>query len=195
GHGDPVLERQARTWADLDFVAFRDRHGKAAGHGMARTGYDGHILCGDDVHSGCADGRIGRKGQIGAMRQAPDADRDFSHGRAHCASASAIFSTSLFATSALGIVSQVSTCFSRTMCTVLLVPPVGSAPSGPDASVATIQSTPLLLRFLRAFSTTFAVSAAKPVSSGGRFSFAARLANMSGFSVSSRAGGAEPRFL
>ena len=70
-------------------------------------------------------------------------------------------------------------------------------PVSGETSLATIQSAPLALRFLAAYSITFSVSAAKPITSGGRLPgrSAAMVLRMSGFSTSSSLGEALPPFL
>ena len=70
-------------------------------------------------------------------------------------------------------------------------------PVSGDTSLATIQSAPLALRLAEAYSVTFWVSAAKPMTRAGRLPgrSAAMVLRMSGFSISSSLGRALPPFL
>ena len=63
-------------------------------------------------------------------------------------------------------------------------------PVSGETSLATIQSAPLVLRLPAACSTTFSVSAAKPITSGGRLPGRSEemVLRMSGFSMSSSLG-------
>src|SRR5680860_1588273 len=67
-----------------------------------------------------------------------------------------------------------------TRCTMVRSPPM--MPVAAETSLATIQSAPLARRLARACSTTFSVSAAKPMTSSGRWGpGTAMVARMSGF--------------
>ena len=77
---------------------------------------------------------------------------------------------------------------------VLLSPPM--TPVSGDTSLATIQSQPLRASFSLACSMTCSVSAAKPITSCGRFDLrCATVARMSGFSTSESSGAPLPVFL
>ena len=72
-------------------------------------------------------------------------------------------------------------------CTVLRSPPI--TPVAGETSLATIQSQPLRASFALALSIRCSVSAAKPITSGGRLSFSFEIvARMSGFSTSCSGG-------
>src|SRR5688500_16036922 len=71
-----MLERQARTGADLHLKAFRNGDGEAGRNRMAGTGLEGEFLGSDDVHSCRASRRVGRQRQALAMRQPLKCDVD-----------------------------------------------------------------------------------------------------------------------
>src|SRR6185295_16830822 len=92
------------------------------------------------------------------------------------------------ATSVLLISGQLSTPPLVRTCTVLRSPPM--TPLAGDTSLATIQSAPFDFNFFLAYASTSCVSAAKPMTIGGRFFVSCAIVlRMSGFSVRVRAGG------
>src|SRR5690242_12712661 len=80
-------------------------------------------------------------------------------------------------------ISPVSAAFLLIRCTVLRSPPI--TPDAGETSLATIQSQPLRASFDLALSMRCSVSAAKPITRGGRLSVSFEIvARMSGFSTS-----------
>src|SRR6185437_14484959 len=123
-------------------------------------------------------------------------DFDFrsSPGTAHSAAArfaancSAARSMIFCATSALLISGQLSTPLLVIKCTALFSPPI--TPVAGDTSLATIKSARFASNFFLACASTSCVSAAKPMTIGGRFFVnCAIVLRMSGFSASVSAGG------
>src|SRR5215216_4386129 len=157
--------------------------------------------CGQKVEPGGVRALIGRQRKAFAMRQLVDLDF---HGRAHefCSTVLAIFlailATSSAATCSLVIAGQDSTLMPSTPIslssrvsrrTVLRSPPI--TPVAGETSLATIQSQPLRAILALALSIRCSVSAANPITSGGRPSFSfAIVARISGFST--RASGGMP---
>src|SRR3981189_1233580 len=103
--------------------------------------------------------------------------------------------TSAAATSSLVIAGQDSILISTPILspsrvsrwTVLRSPPI--TPDAGETSLATIQSQPLRASFALAFSIKFSVSAAKPMTSGGRLAVSFEIvARISGFSTSCSGG-------
>src|SRR6185295_6311399 len=105
------------------------------------------------------------------MRQLKDLDLDLATHDVRPTSF-AIRTTNSVATSSLVITGQESTAKpapSRvSRCTVLRSPPI--TPDAGETSLATIQSQPLRLILALALSIRCSVSAAKPITSGGRLS-------------------------
>src|SRR3954464_5261141 len=113
------------------------------------------------------------------MRELLDVDLN-GDGSAHdwsfvdCVTVSAIRATRVVATCSLLIGAHESTAISAlsvlrvSRCTVLLSPPM--MPVAGDTSLATIQSQPLRAILALALSIRCSVSAAKPITSGGRCS-------------------------
>src|SRR6185295_16666533 len=100
------------------------------------------------------------------MWQPQDADGQVAH-LVVPASAAAMRATNCLATPSFDCVGQDSTPAAVIRCTALSSPPI--APPCDDTSFATIQSQPLRLSLALACSITFSVSAAKPITSCGRF--------------------------
>src|SRR4029079_1813171 len=111
---------------------------------------------------------IGRERQGRTVRQPHDMDGDAGHF-ALPPSASAMCATSMAATATLDCVGQCSTPFAVTRWIVLASPPM--TPLSAETSFARIQSHPLRQSLAVACSTTFSVSAPKPITTLGRFVF------------------------
>src|SRR5690606_37864284 len=107
-------------------------------------------------------------------------------------SAAAISAASLRATASFAMRGQASVLSFEIRMTAFSAPPITS----PETSFATIQSQPFLAILARACSSTLFVSAAKPMTSFGRFLPAFEsVARMSGFSCSAMAGAPLASFL
>src|SRR5579871_4674224 len=187
--GDTVTHGQARTRPHLAFGAGRNERALA---GLKRDGAISRERR-QKIEAGGALALIGRQRQVGRMRQ-PLGPK---HGPAHLAapaSAWAMRATSASATSSFDCGGQASTRSAVIKCTRLRSPPM--TPLSGETSLARIQSQPLRLRLALALATTFSVSAAKPITNGGRLALrCATCARMSGFSTSFRLGGAPFDFL
>src|SRR4051794_35625894 len=112
---------------------------------------------------------VGRKRQAVTVGQSPDIDSEiWTHG--FSPKLSAIRVTSAAATSSLLIAGQELTATSAprrvSRWIVLRSPPM--TPVAGETSLATIQSQPLRASFVLALSIRFSVSAANPITSGGR---------------------------
>src|SRR4051794_37265683 len=148
---------------------------------------------GQQIEPGGIRALVGRQRQAPAVRQLLHLQPD-----AHVATVSAMRVISAAATSSLVIAGQESTLISPpsrfNRCTVLRSPPI--TPVAGETSLATIQSQPLRLSFALALSIRCSVSAAKPITSGGRLSGSfATVARTSGFSTSCSGGIAMSVFL
>src|SRR5262249_42398175 len=201
-HSDAVPQRQSRARPHLRLKAGRQLEHQAGGNEGALSGRQPDRLLGgeggDEIHAGGAVAFIARQSQPARVRQTCGADGRLlrlapwwlaGHVAAVCsASHAAARASRRRATSALASSGQSSTSVAVTRCTVLRSPPM--MPVCGDTSLARIQSAPLALRFLRADSTTAVVSAAKPMTSGGRLpgGAVAMLLRISGFSTSSSRG-------
>src|SRR6267142_7048980 len=149
----------------------------------------------EQIEPGGVGALIGRQRQAFAVRQL--ADVDF-HRRAHAVfpNVLAIVATSSVATCSLVITGQESTLMLSTLvsaasrvsrCTVLRSPPI--TPVAGETSLATIQSQPLRAILALALSIRCSVSAANPITSGGRLSVSFEtVARISGFSTSCSGG-------
>src|SRR5262249_22883639 len=178
---DPCWEREREPGWDCGAPARRDDDGRARGNR------------GDEVESGRVRAVIGRQRQAGGVSKPHDANFDFAH-RLAPASVSAMRATSARATSSFDCGGQDSTPCAVTRCTVLRSPPI--APPAADTSLARIKSQPLLASFALACSMMCSVSAAKPMTRGGRLRASwATVARMSGFSVSASFGDPPAPFL
>src|SRR6185312_7479566 len=132
---------------------------------------------------------IGGQGQVCPVRQLDDPDLDLAH-RVFSARAAATASISVVATASFDCGGQASTPDARTNVMVFVSPPM--MPVEGETSLASIQSQPLRASLSRALASTFSVSAAKPITSGGRpLARCAMVERMSGFSVSVSSGVAE----
>src|SRR5262249_20125104 len=198
-HGDSVLGGEPRTWPYLRLVAGRQcdresrRHQREFAGGKRlriALGNGGH-----QVETGGLGRLVGRQRQAFGMGEALQFDRDF---RAQDAGSRGL-SVRLFATCPtrsigtcfLVIPGEESTAISPSSppllrlsrCTVLRSPPI--TPVAGETSLATIQSQPLRASLALALSMRCSVSAAKPITSGGRLSPSFEIvARMSGFSTS-----------
>src|SRR5437667_1079718 len=194
-----MLGGKAGAWPHLGLIAGRQRDGQSCRHlGVFSRRQDQRRFLGhsrQQIKPGSVCALIRGQRQALAMRQL--ADVDF-HGSAHelFSTVLAIFAISSVATCPLVITGQESTLMLSTpisvpsrvnRCTVLRSPPI--TPDADDTSLATIQSQPLRLIFALALSIRCSVSAAKPITSGGRLSPSfATVARMSGFSTSCSGG-------
>src|SRR6266700_3046305 len=196
-HGDTVTHRQARARPHLAFGACRQGNRDAGRDHGASSGLDRdgaiHGHCGEKIEAGRALALIGRQRQIGRMRKPHRPELDLAHDP-DALRAAAIRSTNARATSSFDCGGQDSTRSAVIRCTRLRSPPM--MPVSAETSLARIQSQPLRASFSLALATTFWVSAAKPITSCGRFALRwATSARMSGFSTSLKVGAAPFDFL
>src|SRR6266550_792771 len=194
-----MLGGKAGAWPHLGLIAGRQRDGQSCRHlGVFSRRQDQRRFLRhsrQQIKPGSVRALIRGQRQALAMRQL--ADVDF-HGGAHelFSTVLAIFAISSVATCSLVITGQESTLMLSTpisvpsrvkRCTVLRSPPI--TPDADDTSLATIQSQPLRLIFALALSIRCSVSAAKPITSGGRLSPSfATVARISGFSTNCSGG-------
>src|SRR5436305_5513215 len=175
---DAVMQRQPGARANLRFVAFRQRNDDTGRHRQARAGFqfDIPIHCGQQIHP------RGTRGSIARQRQVASAC-EVLNGKLHAAFPKAVTmrAVSWRPTSALLIGGQSSTPNAVMRCTVLLSPPM--MPVVGDTSLATIQSQPFFVRLACACAITSSVSAAKPMTSAGRFARRAMVERMSGLAA------------
>ena len=82
-HGDAMSQGEPRTRPDLPFETLRKRNGDAGRDGRALARREDHGRIGrhrrDEIEPGRELALIGRKRQIGGMRQPHHADLDFIH--------------------------------------------------------------------------------------------------------------------
>src|SRR5262245_7326874 len=198
-HGEAVPERQPGARPHLRLKPRRQFQDEAGGDEGACAGSKPERATlgdrGEQIHTGRAIALITRQIEtlrVGQPHHAHQRSRPGGlggHVSAVCsASHCAARATSRRATSALGRSGQFSTSVAVTRCTVLRSPPM--MPVLGETSLARIQSAPLAVRFFLAKSTTFVVSAAKPITSGGRRpgGVPAMVFKISGFSTSSSLG-------
>src|SRR5680860_463158 len=184
-YGNAVFEREPRTGPQLRLVAVRQFEDEARRHQHAVAGAKreravlGHGS--DQVEARRMRRLIGGQRQAFAVRQTQDPNL-----HAHSAaernedSTSAARARRRAAISSLLMAGQSSVPAPVTRCTMVRSPPM--MPVAAETSLATIQSAPLARRLARACSTTFSVSAAKPMTSSGRWGpGTAMVARMSGF--------------
>src|SRR5581483_71564 len=211
-HGHAVAQRQPRARAHLGLEALWQLQHEPGRHQGTRAGLQAQGRSPrqrrQQVEPGGAFRLVGGQVEAATVREPDDSDGNGLSARLAApgipaphvaavisASRSAARATSRRATSPLSSSGQLSTPCAVTMCTVLRSPPM--TPVEGDTSLATIQSAPLALRLALAYSTTFSVSAANPITSGGRTpcGSAAMVLRMSGFSTSSSVGAALAPFL
>src|SRR5262245_21621279 len=162
-HCDAVLEREPRSRPNLSFDARGQRQRNARGHGLlSPRQQDKHVLdCGNEVKAGGARRGIAGQRQIARVRQPLNLDLH----AARFPTESAISDTNRCATSSFDISGHASAPFAVMTWTRFLSLPMIPAPT----SLAMIQSQPLAMRLAEALAMRSSVSAAKPMTSDGRF--------------------------
>ena len=69
-----LFQREARSGADLNLIAFGNCHRKTCADRLPRTGEKGHGFGSNDVHPRCTGGGVSGEGEVIAVGEAEDGD-------------------------------------------------------------------------------------------------------------------------